>query len=368
MKKILIVVGTRPNFIKITQFPRVINAFPGKFQLKILHTGQHYDDAMSGVFFEQFKLKPDFFLNIGPGSPNTQIARIMLGLEDVFANEYLPDLVIVPGDVNSTLAAALASHKMGIPIAHLESGLRSYDRSMPEEINRILTDEVSDYFYITEQSGIDNLAAEGRDSNRFLFVGNTMIDTLVGFQEEIKQSPVLTELGLENQQFALMTMHRPATVDQKEGLSTLMQIIRNVCANRKLVFPIHPRTMQKLKDFGLHDDFVAIKNLVLTGPLDYFAFQRLTSTAKFILTDSGGIQEESTFYQVPCLTLRPNTERPITVDLGTNELVPLEAAVIAEKIAQIENGRYKKGEIPQLWDGKATERIVAHIEEVLCST
>jgi UDP-N-acetylglucosamine 2-epimerase (non-hydrolysing) len=374
MKRVLIVVGTRPNFIKVTRFKKVA-AERGTIDVRIVHTGQHFSANMADVFFEQFGLVPDRFLNIGAGSPNTQMAQVMLGLETVIAAEK-PDLVLVVGDVNSTFAAALTANKMGVRIGHLESGLRSFDRSMPEEHNRILTDQLTDHFFITEQSGLDNLRKEGRPEAALHFVGNTMIDTLVAFEPQVQASPVLKELGLgdgghdfawaPSRAHVLMTIHRPATVDVPERLSELLDLIADVCASgRKVVFPIHPRTVKNIEAFGLKAKMDAIQGLVLTEPLDYFAFQKLVATCAFILTDSGGIQEESTFRRVPCLTLRPNTERPSTVTLGSNELVPLDMAAVRAAINRIENGTFKKGEVPPLWDGHATERIVEVLERLL---
>ena len=374
MKRVLIVVGTRPNFIKVTRFKKVA-AERGTIDVRIVHTGQHYSANMADVFFEQFGLVPDLFLNIGAGSANSQMAAIMTGLEPVIAAEK-PDLVLVVGDVNSTLAAAITANKMVVRIGHLESGLRSFDRTMPEEHNRILTDQLTDHFFITEQSGVDNLRKEGRPEAALHFVGNTMIDTLVAFEPQVQASPVLKELGLgdSGHDFAwapsrahvLMTIHRPATVDVPERLSELLDLIADVCASgRKVVFPIHPRTVKNIEAFGLKAKVDAIQGLVLTEPLDYFAFQKLVATCAFILTDSGGIQEESTFRRVPCLTLRPNTERPSTVTLGSNELVPLDMAAVRAAIARIENGSFKKGAVPPLWDGHATERIMEVLERVL---
>lgn len=364
MKKILIVVGTRPNFIKVTRFKQVARE-RGTLNVRIVHTGQHFSANMADVFFEQFGLVPDIFLNIGAGSPNTQMAQVMLGLETVIAEEK-PDLVMVVGDVNSTLAAAITANKMGVRIGHLESGLRSNDRTMPEEHNRVLTDALTDHFFITEQSGLDNLRKEGRPEETLHVVGNTMIDTLVAFEPQVQASPVLEQLGLGKGGHVLMTIHRPATVDVPERLAALLDLIADVCASgRKVVFPIHPRTVKNIEAFGLKAKADAIQGLVRTEPLDYFAFQKLVATCGFILTDSGGIQEESTFRRVPCLTLRPNTERPITVTLGSNELVPLDMDAVRTAIARIENGTFKKGEVPPLWDGHATERIVEVLERVL---
>lgn len=362
--RILIVVGTRPNFIKITRFKKVNEAMGNPFDIKIVHTGQHYDAKMADVFFTQFELEPDFYLNIPQASANTQMGEIMIRLENVI-NEYKPAMVMAVGDVNSTFAAAFTAHKTGCKVAHLESGLRSYDRSMPEEINRLLTDEISDYYFVTEQSGYDNLIKEGRNKNAIHFVGNTMIDTLVGFDHKIKESDVLSQYNLKSQGFVLMTMHRPATVDFEEGLIKLLDIIEYVNKNYDLVFPIHPRTLAKLQHFGLMDRVKANSRIILTDPLDYFAFQKLTAECRFVITDSGGIQEETTFRKVPCLTLRPNTERPSTVWIGTNELVPFDINTVQNKINEIIGGTYKKGDIPPLWDGHSTERILEVCTRIL---
>lgn len=362
-KKILIVVGTRPNFIKVTQFKKqCINN--KKLECKIVHTGQHYDAKMADVFFDQFELRPDFFLNISNTSANTQMAEIMIGLEKV-CKEYLPDLMIVVGDVNSTFAAALTANKMGVKIAHLESGLRSFDRSMPEEINRLLTDEISDYFFVTEQSGYDNLVNEGKNKNQIYFVGNTMIDTMVAFEAEIGKNKILEELELQQHQFVLMTIHRPATVDNSDELKKLLSLIEVVSSKYKIVFPIHPRTISNLKKFSLYERFLSNTNLVISEPLDYFSFQKLIKDCSFILTDSGGIQEESTFRLKPCITLRPNTERPSTVDIGTNILLPFDLDLIQQSIVSIENGTFKKGKIPMLWDGASTQRIIEIADKIL---
>lgn len=358
MKKILIVVGTRPNFIKVTQFKKIAASdFPGEFDIKIVHTGQHYDDKMADIFFRQFELVPDFFLDIPQDTPNSQMAEVMLRLEPVI-REFKADVLVVTGDVNSTFAASLTANKMNIPLAHVESGLRSRDRSMPEEINRILTDEISDYLFVTEQSGMDNLKKEGKREEQLFFVGNTMIDTMVAFEDKIHESDILEKLQLKEGAFALMTMHRPATVDHKKGMLKLVQLIEEVTDLFKVVFPIHPRTIKKLQQLNLYKRVAVNHKLLLTEPMGYFDFQKLVASCKLILTDSGGIQEESTYRGVPCLTLRPNTERPSTITMGSNTLVPFDLEKIKEIICSIEEGRYKQGGIPPLWDGKATVRIL----------
>ena len=359
---ILLIVGTRPNFIKITQFPRVVATYP-QIKLNILHTGQHHDENMSRVFFRQFGFEPDHFLKLTTNSPNANMGEIMIGIEE-YAHEVKPDLMIVVGDVNSTLAAAITANKMGIQLAHLESGLRSGDRTMPEEINRILTDQITDLFFVTEESGLAHIEAEKLFGQPHL-VGNTMLDTLVAFEEEIDTNAILTELELTAKGYALMTMHRPATVDNLDGLRKLLSIITGITANTPLVFPMHPRTTKNLKQFDLWDEFKSLPNIVLTDPLDYFAFQKLIAESKYVITDSGGIQEETTFRKVPCLTLRPNTERPSTITLGTNTLVEFDEATILNLVGQIESGTYKTGQVPPLWDGHTTERIVEIIANML---
>ncbi len=363
-KKVGIVVGTRPNFIKITQFEKVLNSYGDYFEMRLIHTGQHYDKNMSDVFFDQFGLrKPDHFLQTRGMSPVVQIGEIITQLGGLL-EEWRPDILITPGDVNSTLAASIAANKTHTRLAHLESGLRSFDRSMPEEINRILTDNITDEYFVTEQSGVDHLKNENAVGN-IHFVGNTMIDTLVAFDEQIKQSPVLDTYNLTPGTFVLMTMHRPANVDGKEGLEKLLNMMEFAATNYSIVFPIHPRTRKSLENHGLMNRVTSNKQIILTEPLDYMAFQRLTAECKFVLTDSGGIQEETTFRQVPCLTLRPNTERPVTIDIGTNTLVPFDEEVVKSYITQIMDGSYKTGIVPPLWDGKATERIGAILKDIL---
>lgn len=360
--KILVVIGTRPNFIKVTQFKKV--ALKNGHDLKIVHTGQHFDDKMANVFFKQFNLEPDHFLDTKQGMHREElIADITTNLEKLINTTFKPELVVVVGDVNSTLAGANAAKNCGIKLAHLESGLRSFDETMPEEHNRILTDKISDHFFVTEQSGYDHLIKEGHTKETIFFVGNTMIDTMVAFNKEIEASTILKDLNLKGKQYVLMTMHRPATVDSAEGLSKLLEILKEVNKKYKIVFPVHPRTTKNMEYLGMKKEFEALNGLIFTEPLDYFAFQKLIKYSKLILTDSGGIQEETTFLQIPCFTLRPNTERPITCTLGTNTLVPFEVDTILNYIAQVEKGTYKKGQIPPMWDGKATERVFEAINK-----
>ncbi|MEO8590182.1 MAG: UDP-N-acetylglucosamine 2-epimerase (non-hydrolyzing) [Flavobacteriales bacterium] len=363
MRRLMVVVGTRPNFIKVTRFKEVA-ATHGGFEVSLVHTGQHFDDRMSTVFFEQFGLEPDHWLGIAPGSPNHQMASIMLALEPLI-HAQRPDVMMVVGDVNSTLAAALTANKLDVRLAHLESGLRSRDMGMPEEINRILTDRITRDFFITEQSGIDNLLAEGASPADLHFTGNTMIDTLLAFEDRIQASRVLEEMGLGNGGHVLMTIHRPATVDNATELARLVDLIASVATDHPVVFPVHPRTTATLERFGLLGRLQGIAGVHLTGPLDYFAFQKLIATCAFVITDSGGIQEETTYRRVPCLTLRPNTERPVTVTEGTNELITFDLSALQGAIARIHAGRSKQGRIPHLWDGHATERVFEALDRVL---
>lgn len=356
--KVIIVVGTRPNFIKVTRFKKVALAYDN-LNIEIVHTGQHYDHKMANVFFEQFGLKPDHFLNLSGTSASAQMANMISQLS-AKVDILKPDYVLVPGDVNSTLAGALVANRENIRLGHLESGLRSFDRGMPEEVNRILVDQLADDYFVTEDSGIQNLKKEGlsdkRDTTTTSLVGNTMIDSLVEFDDSIKSSNILSQHHLKDGQYALMTMHRPATVDNLDGLQFLLDLLHKVSAKHPVVLPMHPRTRARMESFGLKTHFDALKNVLILGPLDYFAFQRLILGAKVILTDSGGIQEESTFRQVPCITLRPNTERPVTCELGTNQLIGLDHDAIMNALEHP-----KSGVIPPLWDGKSTERVLNQI-------
>ncbi len=362
MKKIYLLVGTRPNFIKVTRFKK-IGAERG-LEVKLIHTGQHFDDNMANVFFDQFDLRPDYFLNVGGQTPNSQIASILVKLEELFEKEGKPDLFIVPGDVNSTLAGAIAANKMGIKLAHLESGLRSFDKKMPEEHNRIVADNLSDICFITEPSGIKNIDIEKITAEK-VFVGNTMIDTLVEFEGEIDKSDVLEKFGIVGEPYILCTFHRPSNVDDMKSLQKLVDLITTLTKYGKVVLPLHPRSKNSLAQHGLLEKLTVLDELVLTPPIGYFEFQRLIKSSKLVITDSGGIQEETTFRQVPCLTVRENTERPVTIDVGTNTLVPFSEGDIEKYIKQIEAGTYKKGQVPELWDGHATERIIDHILTVI---
>jgi UDP-N-acetylglucosamine 2-epimerase (non-hydrolysing) len=358
MKKLLIIVGTRPNYIKVTRFKTIADTlFKGQFDIKLVHTGQHFDKEMADVFFQQLNIWPDYFLNISQASANTQIAEIMIRLEKVL-EEFIPDWVIVPGDVNSTFAAAICAHKCGYKLAHLESGLRSFDASMPEEMNRIITDQISNLFFVTEQSGLENLLKENKAQESVFLVGNTMIDTIVAFDDQIQIQNTYIKLGLPSKSYVLMTMHRPATVDNLNGLNMLSKLLNKISERIPVVFPMHPRTRKKLIEYDLWEQLMNNKNITFTDSLNYFDFQNLIVHCKFVLTDSGGIQEETTYREVPCLTLRPNTERPVTVTEGTNTLISFSIPEVMTEVDKILTGSYKTGSIPLFWDGKATERIL----------
>ncbi len=321
----------------------------------LCHTGQHFDKRMSEIFFDDLQMpKPDFYLGIGGGSHAEQTARIMLELEKVLLAEK-PDLVIVPGDVNSTMAAALVATKMGIPIAHVEAGLRSFDKTMPEEINRIVTDVVADFLFVTEHSGMHNLRDEGMDDDKIFFVGNTMIDTLEANYDAVEACDITGQLSLEKGKYIVGTFHRPSNVDDKENLSALLQTLGRLSEERTLVFPVHPRTRKNIQAFGLEP--LIPKGLMLTEPMGYIEFLSLMRYAELVITDSGGIQEETTYMGVQCITVRKNTERPVTIDVGTNHLVGISMEKVEKTAMDILGGTTKPGRIPELWDGKAAKRI-----------
>ncbi|MCZ4409294.1 UDP-N-acetylglucosamine 2-epimerase (non-hydrolyzing) [Cryomorphaceae bacterium 1068] len=362
-RRICVIVGTRPNFIKVTRFKEVAATYDG-LELEIVHTGQHYDEKMASIFFDQFGLRPDHFLHVGQGEPFAQIAETIDKLGTYFRSTK-PDIVVVVGDVNSTLAAAIAANKCGVAVAHLESGLRSHDREMPEEHNRKVADILADIHFITEDSGLENLRSEKISEAGLTFVGNTMIDTLVAFSSQIQESTIVKDIKADQDDFALVTIHRPSNVDSREGLLLVLDVLRELSKRVKIVFTAHPRTTKRMEEFGIADDFAAIDGLTILPPLSYFDFQKLVADCRLVLTDSGGIQEETTFLRKPCLTLRPNTERPSTLTVGTNTLLPFETARIMTSVEAVLSGNYKNGEIPHLWDGKATERVMERLVQFL---
>lgn len=359
MKKVVLVVGTRPNFIKVTRFREFAEL--NDIELTIVHTGQHYDNNMSDSILEQLGIKIDRFLSCSNLSPVELFASIIDRLSKEL-NEIKPDLVLVVGDVNSTLASALCAHKMGIKIGHIESGLRSFDRTMPEEINRILTDEITDYFFITEPSGEENLIKEGKSKNNMFFVGNSMIDSLVKSQDAIDSLDLLEKLKVKPKKYALVTMHRPSNVDTVEACKKVLKVLdKALSKTESIVFPIHPRTRASFEKFGFLDVLTSNQGIVLSDPLGYFEFQHLIKNSAFVLTDSGGIQEETTYYKVPCVTIRENTERPITIDIGTNELSSTDIEEVGQKLELV---LAKEGKTPDLWDGFAAKRIFEAIKGI----
>ena len=358
MIKIINVVGARPNFMKIAPIQRVMSTYEN-IETVLVHTGQHYDKRMSKLFFDDLQMpQPDIYLNVGSASHAEQTARVMVEFEKVIEREK-PDLVVVVGDVNSTAACSLVAVKMGVKVAHVEAGLRSFDRDMPEEINRLVTDVISDYLFVTEKSGLDNLKREGIPDEKVHFVGHVMIDSLIHFAEKAKHSAIMEELKVLPQDYALVTLHRPSNVDGKESFTRLLDAFSEIEKNLKIIFPIHPRSLKMIEQFGLQEKVDNMKNLHLLKPLGYLDFMKLMHNAKLLLTDSGGIQEETTYLGIPCLTMRENTERPVTVEIGTNVIVGSDTELIIKEVRKIINGEAKKGEIPELWDGKAAERIVA---------
>lgn len=363
MKKIHIIVGARPNYIKANPVFRALERL-NKFHLKLVHTGQHYDHVMSALFFDQLKMKkPDISLKVGSGSHGSQTAKVLERYEQVLLEDK-PDLIMVFGDVNSTIACSLAAGKLHIPIAHVEAGLRSFDRSMPEEINRVLTDQISDLLFITSPEAFDNLEREGIDHQSVYFVGNTMIDSLMEFSPRFDESTILETLKIPAK-YALMTFHRPSNVDDEENLIKLVGALITVSASIPCVFPIHPRTQNKLQHFGLLDRLNKNPNFYLTEPLGYIDFMALQKNAAVILTDSGGVQEESTSFGVPCLTIRDNTERPITCTQGTNKLIGTDYSRIPDEVLWVLASNNSQNKAPGLWDGKAAERLAKIINDYL---
>ena len=359
--KIISVVGARPNFMKVAPLHKAFLENENIIS-KVVHTGQHYDRKMSSIFFEQLKLpKPDYYLGVGSGSHAVVTAKIMMEFEQIIIAEQ-PDLVLVVGDVNSTLACALVTKKMNIKLAHVEAGLRSGDREMPEEINRILTDSISDYLFVTEQSGMIHLAREGVSAEKIFFVGNVMIDSLCHYLKEASTLSLLEDLDLQSKEFVLMTMHRPSNVDEAEKLEVIIDIIQRIGKHKKVVLPLHPRTAKQLEKFGLLDQLKALPNLTILEPQGYLQFIHLMENSAAIVTDSGGIQEETTFLKVPCLTLRTTTERPVTITLGTNTLIQeLDADIILKELSKCLNEENPTSTIPPLWDGRASQRIAKQV-------
>jgi len=343
--------------MKVAPLHRAFTQYPDLIH-QIIHTGQHYYNNMSKVFFEELNLpEPDMDLGVGSGSHGEQTGKIMIEFEKVLVADPA-DLVIVVGDVNSTLACALVAAKLGIHVAHVEAGLRSFDRSMPEELNRVLTDALSDFLFVTEPSGVTNLLHEGVAKEKIFLVGNVMIDTLIECREKARSSNILQVLDLQPKGFAVVTLHRPLNVDRRENLELILDAVEQISVRCKVVFPVHPRTKKMLTTFKLEERASRIPNSIWLDPLSYFDFLHLLENAALVLTDSGGVQQETTFLGVPCLTLREETEHLVTLEEGTNELVGLDEEKIVRKSFEVLDGKGKAGRIPALWDGKAAERIV----------
>ena len=357
MLKILNIVGARPNFMKIAPIVREMKRRENDFTPLIVHTGQHYDAAMSDSFFNDLGIPaPDYHLEVGSHSHTVQTARIMTAFEPVVIAEK-PDWVVVVGDVNSTIACALVCAKLNVKVAHVEAGLRSRDRTMPEEINRILTDAISDLLLTPSTDGDENLKNEGVPENKIKFVGNVMIDSVFYNLEKSKQSPIRENLNLTEGEYAVTTLHRPSNVDDKKNFTNLLDALVAVSEKIPIIFPVHPRTRNNIEKFGFAEQ-VEKSNIKLIEPLGYLDFMRLYSGARLVLTDSGGLQEETTALGISCLTLRENTERPITITRGTNILVGVEKEKIKQSAFGIlENNSNTNKKIPPLWDGRAAERI-----------
>jgi len=355
--KIVNVCGARPNFMKIAPLMRAYRARSGIRPL-LVHTGQHYDERLSDLFFRQLGLpEPDVNLGVGSGSHAVQTAEIMTRFEPVLV-EHRPDWVVVVGDVNSTIACALVAVKLGVKVAHVEAGLRSFDRSMPEEINRVLTDAISDLLLVSEPSGLANLKREGVPDEKVHFVGNVMIDTLRANQEKAEGSTILADLGVEPGHYNLVTLHRPSNVDDAATFGRIADALEVIQADLPTIFPMHPRTAGNLEGLGLAERFRGMGHLRVVEPLGYLDFLKLMTGAAVVLTDSGGIQEETTILGVWCLTLRQNTERPVTVTCGTNTVVGTDSERIVSAYRRCRSAEAVAGPVPEKWDGKAAERIV----------
>jgi UDP-N-acetylglucosamine 2-epimerase (non-hydrolysing) len=363
--KVLIVVGARPNFMKAAPICAEMRRRPEDFSVKVVHTGQHYDAAMSDAFFADLGLpEPDFHLGVGSASHTVQTAKIMMAFEPIVEAER-PDWVLVVGDVNSTMACSLVCAKVGVKVAHVEAGLRSGDRTMPEEINRLVTDAVADLLLTPSPDGDENLKREGVSAGKIRFVGNVMIDSLFENLERARSSKVREELGLHEGDYAVLTMHRPSNVDEEGSLGPLIDALIAISARIPIVFPVHPRTRGKIEEFGLASK-IEESGLKLIEPLGYLDFMRLYSGARLVMTDSGGLQEETTALGIPCLTVRDNTERPITVEMGTNRLVGTDPEKLKAVAFEILGGDPTRSEkrTPPLWDGKAAVRICDVLKEI----
>ncbi len=351
--RITLIAGARPNFMKVSPLVRALER--ADVMVRLVHTGQHYDERMSGAFFRELGIpEPDINLGVGSGSHVAQISEVMQRLEVEFT-EHRPTAVVVVGDVNSTVAAALTAVRMGIPVAHVEAGLRSFDRTMPEETNRVLTDAISDLLFTTEPAADVNLRREGVASHRIHYVGNVMIDTLLGHLDEARQRRTWESLGLQQQGYAVCTLHRPSNVDDPACLRAILEAVGHLAEHMPVVFPIHPRTAARIRESDAGGQTTG--RLMMIEPQSYLPMLSLVDSARIVLTDSGGLQEETTALRVPCLTLRENTERPITTEIGSNRLVGRQADQIIDAIETCLAGPERFGDLPDLWDGHAAERI-----------
>ena len=357
--KIDLIAGARPNFMKISPIIDAIKVSQSKgenIEYRLVHTGQHYDKNMSGSFFEQLGIPlPDINLEAGGGTQAEQTAKIMIGYETLLLKETT-DFCLVVGDVTSTMACSIVAKKLNIKVIHVEGGIRSWDLTMPEEINRMVTDSITDYFFTTSETANHNLEKNGIPADNIFYVGNTMIDTLLKNRPNFKKPPIWNEIGLKEKSYIVMTLHRPANVDEENILKELMDEIVAHSQGIPIIFPVHPRTAKQLESIG-----ISYPNLYTIEPLGYLEFNYLVERAKAVITDSGGITEETTVMNVPCMTLRDNTERPETIDIGTNELLGVNPKAIAPAMAKLFSGEWKTGSIPHLWDGKTAMRIVKHL-------
>lgn len=365
MLRVITVVGARPNFMKVAPIVAAMKRRASVFEPILVHTGQHYDASMSDAFFRDLELpKPDRYLGVGSGSHAAQTAAVMERFEPVVLEEK-PDWVLVVGDVNSTVACALVCVKLGIKVGHVEAGLRSRDRTMPEEINRLLTDQISDLLFTPSQDGDANLLAEGIPHERIRFVGNVMIDSLLYHLERARKSSIRSELNLDGNDYSVLTLHRPSNVDNRQTFEKILSALEKISERLPIVFPVHPRTRKTIAELGLSERVENIKRLQLIDPLGYIDFLGLYSSASLVLTDSGGLQEETTALGIPCLTLRENTERPITVDCGTNVVVGTDTArIIAGATRALDSEKKGIAQQPPLWDGHTADRILDVLQEV----
>lgn len=367
MKVLACIVGARPNFVKMAPVLAGLREMAPEILPVLVHTGQHYDEAMSDRFFAQLGLpEPDVHLEVGSGTHAQQTARVLERYESwLMSADPRPDATLVVGDVNSTVACALASVKLGIPVIHVEAGLRSFDRTMPEEINRVLTDAISDLLLVSEPSGVDNLLREGRPEGAIRLVGNVMIDALVLQLQAARDLGQPEKMGLRAGEYAVWTLHRPSNVDEPGALAQVVDALLRTARRVPVAFPVHPRTERKLRELGLEPALAEDPQVILTPPLGYMEFLGLSSQARLIITDSGGLQEESTALGIPCLTLRSTTERPITIKEGTSTLVGSNWTLFDSLVSDVLEGRYKQGSCPRLWDGRAGRRVAKEVGEFL---